>query len=185
MINLNKNMRRVNLLRCFLKCGFQMMILCVLLPACRRKMVVLKSTAGYNFAVATKVKLDSKLREASGIIWDRKRDYFILESDESDKVFMMDKELRNIIGSKSIGPKGDYEDIAIADSIPYLLRSDGTIFKFNADSSREPIGREVAKLELQGTSEFESMYYDPERRALVLICKNCSMDDAENKIDAF
>ena len=188
MINLNKNTRRhilkgILLMR-FLKWSFQIMILLVFLSACRRKMVLLKSPPGFNFSVSEKVKLDLKLREISGIVWDKVRDRFIAEDDGSDQIYMLDKDTKNVVGNYSLGEKGDYEDIAVADTIPYILRSDGTIFKFSSDSLRGPAGVEIAKLELQGFSEFESMYYDPGRKALVIICKNCAMDE-DDKISAF
>jgi uncharacterized protein YjiK len=191
MINLNKNtrrhiLRRILLMR-FLKWSFRIMILFVFLSACRRKMVLLKSPPGFNFSVSEKVKLNLKLREISGIVWDKTRDQFIAEDDESDQVYMLDKDTKNVVGNYSLGEKGDYEDIAVADTIPYILRSDGTIFKFIGDSLKGPAGIagiEIAKLELQGFSEFESMYYDPGRKALVIICKNCAMDE-EDKISAF
>lgn len=188
MINLNKNtrrhiLRRILLMR-FLKRSFQILVLLVFLSDCRRKMVLLKSPPGYNFSVAEKVKLNIKLREISGIVWDRIRDRFIAEDDESDQIYMLDKDTKNIVDNYSLGEKGDYEDIAVADTIPYILRSDGTIFKFVGDSLKGPAGIEIAKLELQGFNEFESMYYDPGRKALVIICKNCSMDK-DDKISAF
>ena len=134
--------------------------------------------------MATKTKLELKLREISGIVWDRKRDEFIAENDESDQIFMLDKDTKGIIENYSLGEKGDYEDIALADTIPYILKSDGSIFKFTRDSLKGFIGKEMDKLELQGSAEFETMYYDPARKALIIMCKNCSADK-EDEVSAF
>jgi uncharacterized protein YjiK len=184
MINLNKNTRRHILLMRFLKWGFQTVILLCFLSACRRKLIMLKSPPGYNFSISEKTKLNLKLREISGIAWDKKRSQFIAEEDEAGQIYSLDKETKNLTGTYTFAEKGDYEDIAIVDTIPYILRSDGAIFKYSSDSSKAPRGIEISKLELQGTSDFESMFYDPERNALVIICKNCSMDN-EDKISAF
>ena len=42
----------------------------------------------------------------------------------------------------------------------------------------------MGKLPLSGTNDFESLYYDASRKALVMICKNCEMDD-DNSVSAF
>jgi len=36
---------------------------------------------------------------------------------------------------------------------------------------------EMGKIGLEGSVDFETMYYDSTRRALILICKNCKVDD--------
>jgi len=184
MINLNKNTRRHILLIRFSNWCLLPLVIFILFSGCRRKMALLKSPPGFNFSIAEKTKLNLKLREISGIIWDKYRDQFIAENDESDQIFMLDKDTKNIVDNYSLGEKGDYEDIAIADTVPYILRSDGAILKFTRDSSKGFTGTEIAKLELQGSSEFESMYYDPGRKALVIICKKCSMDK-DDEISAF
>ncbi len=160
------------------------MILLVLLSACKRKVFMLKSPPGYNFSISEKTKLNLKLREISGIAWDKKRGLFIAQGDETGQFYTLDKETKNIIGTYPFAERGDYEDIAVIDTIPYILRSDGSILKYNNDSSNEPAGIEIGKLELQGATDFESMFYDADRKALVIICKSCAMDD-KDKISAF
>jgi hypothetical protein len=51
------------------------------------------------------------------------------------------------------------------------------ITRIVTDSSgkRHPI--EAGEIELPGTKDFESMYYDTSRRALIILCKNCSSDE--------
>ncbi len=186
MINLNKNIRRRILSAHFLNWGFRIITILVLVSSCKRKMVVLKSPPGYNFSAYESKNLDLDLRQISGIVWDKKREQFIAEQDDVGKIYMLDKESKNIVAPSpyTFAEKGDYEDIALADSIPYILRSDGTIFKYSSNGLKSPSGTEIGKLELQGSNEFESMYYDPGRKALVIICKNCAIDSG-NKVSAF
>lgn len=183
MINLIKNTRRHILLMRFLKWDILLIILLIFLANCRRKVTILQSPPGYNFSILEKTKLNLKLREISGITWDKKRNLFIAEEDEVGRIYTLDKETKNIIDTYTFGERGDYEDIAMVDTIPYILRSDGTIFKYDSDSTNGLPGIEMGKLELEGSSDFESMFYDPDRNALIIICKNCATDD--DKISAF
>ena len=186
MINVikNKNIESKILRTQFLKWGLAIFVCIMLLTGCKRKVIVLKSPPGYNFQGFQSKKLELKLREISGIVWDKKRNQFIAEEDEDGIIYMLDKNSKNITESYQFGEKGDYEDIAMVDTIPYILRSDGTIFKYNSDPSKGPRGIELSKLELPGKNDFESMYYDPSCKALVVICKNCSID-SNNKVSAF
>ncbi|HYM92742.1 MAG TPA: SdiA-regulated domain-containing protein [Chitinophagaceae bacterium] len=185
MINVNKNIRRRILSEQIPAWGLKVAAILILLSACKRKMIVLKSPPGYNFSAPQVTKLDMRLREISGIAWDKKRNLFLAEEDESGKLYVLDRDTKNIIPPTSVfGDKGDYEDIAVVDSIPYILRSDGTIFRINTDVSGGSSGTEVGKIQLPGTNDFESLYYDPDRKALIVICKNCATDEGR-KISAF
>ena len=163
---------------------FSFIIVTIILTACKPKTIHLKSPPGYNFRTADSKPLETKLREISGIAWDRKRDAFIAEEDEEGVIYFLNRETKNIMNSYTFGENGDYEDIALIDTIPYILRSDGAIFKLNGDPVTGFKGTELAKLELSGENEFESMYYDPDRKALVMICKKCAMDEGK-KVSAF
>ena len=151
---------------------------------CHRKTKVLKSPKHYNFSTPFTDKLDLKLMEVSGIAWDTKSNTFLAINDESGKLFFLDKESKLISAEYEFGVKGDYEDVAILNGITYILSSDGTIFKFIKDSTGKIFGPEIGSIGLGGINDFETMYADPARKALVLICKNCKSDDA-NTVSAF
>lgn len=182
MINLNKNNRRMILLAKLPKYLFGLITISILWSACKPKTIVLKSPPGYNFQYHQSKKLESKLNEISGIAWDKKRNLFIAEQDEEGIIYLLDENEKRIMKSYVFGEKGDYEDIAMVDSTAYILRSDGTIFKFNIDSSQR--GVELSKLEIPGQNEFESMFYDEDRKALVMLCKKCAIDN-NSKVSAF
>ncbi|MBK7561703.1 MAG: SdiA-regulated domain-containing protein [Chitinophagaceae bacterium] len=67
--------------------------------------------------------------------------------------------------------------------MPYILRSDGMITKIIKDSAGVR-GVEAGKIGLSGTNDFEAMYADTARKALIIICKNCKMD-AKTAVSAF
>jgi hypothetical protein len=145
---------------------------------------MLKSPPHYNFSVKDEFKLDLKIKEISGIVWDRNNNEFIVNNDESGKLFFLDKESKAIKREIQFGGKGDYEDVALVNGVPYILKSDGVITKILQDSTGKPYGIEAGKLGLPGTNDFETMYYDDTRKALITICKNCSMD-SKSSVSAF
>jgi uncharacterized protein YjiK len=184
MINLNKNSRSRFLFIHFLKIGFISVICFVLITACFRKRLVLKSPPHYDFSAHELSRLDIRLREISGIAWETIKNRFLAINDESGKLFLINNEFKEIDSTYTFGGKGDYEDIAIVNGIPYILRSDGMITRFNQDSTGKVSGTEIGKLNLKGSVDFETLYYDPERKALIMVCKNCGSDD-NNKVSAY
>lgn len=149
----------------------------LVLAGCKQKKIILQSPPHYNFSEVFEHKLDLKLKEISGLAWDTKKDEFIAHYDESGKLFFLDRENKAIKAEYVFGGKGDYEDVALVGDVPYILRSDGVITKFIRDTADKAYGEEVGKLTIAGPNDFEAMYYDSSRKALVVICKNCEMDD--------
>lgn len=144
----------------------------------------IKSPPHYNFSEVFIHKLDIKLKEISGLAWDNKRDEFVTNNDEAGKLFYLDKETKDIKAEYKFGEKGDYEDVALINSIPYVLRSDGMITRIIKDSTGRVYGLEAGKIGLAGANDFEAMYYDQDREALVIICKKCAMDN-KSLVSAF
>ncbi len=161
------------------------LVLIMTITSCRPKIRKLASPPHYSFANAVTYKLDlDKLREISGIAWDSKNNVFLAISDASGKLFYLDENGGLRPEESTFGDNGDYEDVAIFNGVPYILRSDGMITKLIKDSTGRAYGVEVGKISLSGTNDFETMYSDPTRKALVLICKNCKSDD-EGSVSAF
>ena len=150
----------------------------VLTISCKPKKYVYKSPPHYNFSQALPIKLDLKIKEISGVVWDNHRDEFIAHNDEKGIIYYLDKNNGSVVREFQFTPtKGDYEDIAIANDIVYVLRSDGMLFRIVADSAGGQKSFDLGQLELSGKDDFETLYYDAGRRALILICKNCESDD--------
>ena len=146
--------------------------------SCKPKKFVYKSPPHYNFSQALPIKLDLKIKEISGVVWDNHNDEFIAHNDESGTIFYLDKNNGDIVKEFQFSPsKGDYEDIAIANNEIFVLRSDGMLFRIVTDSSGKQKSFDLGKLELSGKDDFETLYYDADKRALILVCKNCSSDD--------
>jgi len=147
----------------------------MIFTACKTRK--LKSPDHYKFSEVATEKLDPRLREISGIAWDPKQNIFYAINDESGKIFILEKTKGLIRNEYVFGDKGDYEDVAIYNGTPYVLRSDGTITKVMLDSAGKVYGLDLGKPALSGKNDFETLYTDPARKALVMICKNCQSDD--------
>jgi uncharacterized protein YjiK len=152
----------------------------VFLFGCKPKKFIYQSPPHYNFAQYVEYKLpDLAIKELSGIVWDNQKDHFVGHNDEKGQIFFLDKGGGKIIGEPYVfsESKGDYEDIAMIGQDIYVLRSDGAIFKISADSAAKRSSTDLGKIELSDKNDFEALYYDAERKALVMICKNCGGDD--------
>jgi|GEM_PF-63482 len=161
------------------------LVLIVVFAGCRPKVRELKSPPHYDFSKVLTIKLpDPKLLEISGIAWDSKNNVFLAINDESDRLFIIDRESMSVKEELQFGDKGDYEDLAILNGITYILRSDGMITKFVRDSVGKSSGLDIGTINLSGTNDFETLYSDASRNALVVICKNCKTD-GENSVSAF
>jgi uncharacterized protein YjiK len=146
--------------------------------SCKPKKYVYKSPPHYNFSQSLPIKLDLHLKEISGVIWDNHKDEFIAHNDEKGTVFYLDKNNGGILREfKFSEEKGDYEDIAMVKGDVFVLRSDGMLFRIVTDSTGNQKSFDLGKIELSGNNDFETLYYDPDRRALIMLCKNCGSDD--------
>lgn len=155
----------------------------ITLTGCKSKKKLIKSPPQYSFGEAQTHKLDLKLKEISGLAWDREVDEFLTHIDEKGVLYVLDKETKAIKKEYRFGGKADYEDIAIFNNEPYILRSDGQVFKIVRNDSAAVL-IEAGKLDIGGTNDFETMYTDTTRNALIIVCKNCDMD-SKKTVSAF
>jgi uncharacterized protein YjiK len=159
----------------------------LVLTGCKQKATVLKSPPHYDFSKPTVGKLDRKILEISGIVWDSKNNEFIAHNDETGTLFYLDRDRWEIKPNGIIrynNELGDYEDIAIANNSTYILRSDGLLQQIVRDSAGKADALGRGSVPLSGDNDFESLYYDESRKALIVLCKNCSTD-SKKMISAF
>ena len=158
--------------------SYSFILLCFFSSCKGPKPKVIKSPPYYGFKDVYVNKLDNRLREISGLAWDRNIDKFYAHYDEAGTLFLLERETKDIMKEYKFAGRGDFEDVAIYDNEPYVLRSDGMIMKVVIDSAAGTAkGIEAGKLGIGGTNDFETMYTDTGRKALILICKNCASDD--------
>ena len=164
---------------------FKALLLVLFVSSCRPKIRKIKSPDHYNFSRNQKFKLDMNIREISGLVWDGKNDTYLAVSDEFGKLYFLTEEKKVILAPPySFAGRGDYEDVAVINGVPYILRSDGQITQLLKDTSGRGYTIKSEKINLPGSNDFETLYYDADRKALIMICKNCGMDD-KNSVSAF
>jgi uncharacterized protein YjiK len=151
----------------------------IFISSCKPKKYVYQSPPHYNFSKPLDFRLDIHLREISGIVWDNQSDQFIAHNDEKGQIYFLDRSAGAIIGEAFVftPEKGDYEDIAVIGKDVYVLRSDGAIYKIGMDSSGKRNSVDLGKIGLSDKNDFETLYYDADKKALVMVCKNCESDD--------
>lgn len=161
-------------------------ILLLFFIGCKPKKFVYKSPPHYNFREPQPLKLDLRIREVSGIIWDTHNNQFIAHNDEKGSLYFLDRGTGAIMGNPYTfnETKGDYEDIAMIGKDIYVLRSDGALYKIVTDSLGNRNTFDLGKIGLATKNDFETLYYDPERKALVMLCKNCESDE-KKAVSAF
>ncbi len=151
----------------------------LLFLSCKQKR--LDSPPHYKFRDVFSFKLDQKLKEISGLAYDGKINMFLAINDEMGKIFYLARDTRAIMEEYDFAPSGDFEDVAMYNGKPYILRSDGYLYRFDKDSlSAKGSGHELGQLPVTGINDFETIYTDADRKALIMICKNCSGDDAKS-----
>lgn len=97
--------------------------------------------------------------------------------DERGTVYIYDLGRQRIQDESRFAPKGDYEGLAIADSSPFVLRSDGKLF-WLSNFGKHP---QVRTYDLQlPARESEALCYDPINKRL-LIAPKTESGDAESK----
>ena len=156
-----------------------------LITSCRHKIRKIKSPEHYNFSKREEFKLELPIREISGITWDARNDVFLAVNDEFGRLYFLTEDKKAILAEPfSFSGPGDYEDVASINGIPYILRSDGRVTQLLKDTSGGGYKIKSEKISLPGSNDFETLYYDPERKALIMICKNCDMDN-QKTVSAF
>jgi len=148
--------------------------------SCKPKKFVYKSPPHYDFSKPFTDKLDLRIKEISGVVWDTHNDYFIAHNDEKPTLYFLDRDTKAIIGEYHFSEeKGDYEDIAMVNKDVYVLRSDGMLYRITTDSAGKRNTFDMGKIGLSNKVDFETLYYDTDRKALIMICKNCATDDKQ------
>ena len=163
-----------------------LMIFVMLATGCKPKKYVYSSPPHYNFSQPFSNKIDLKLQEISGIVWDTRNDEFIAHNDEKGILYYLDRDTKGIKREYTFNQsKGDYEDLAmVKPGDIYILKSNASLYRVVTDSTGKQNSFDIGKLDIGGSVDFESLYYDPNRKALIMLCKNCS-DDEKKAISAY
>ena len=143
----------------------------------------------YNLASkkAASTELAGDLREASGLAASADGRLYC-HNDERGVVYAFDPVKGTIVKKFSVGERTlrqDYEGIAIADSLMFLVTSSGDIIEFKEAPPEQRASVRVYKTELGSAWDVEGLCYDPPSDALLLACKENPIQDRFRYIYAF
>ena len=143
-----------------------------------------KSPKGYVMPRPHKIFLEKKVNEISGLFYLQNENAMLAVADNKQKIYRVTQDGK--VGDyweDEFGPQADYEDIVKVDSTVYVLISDGTI----VEAVRTDSGLNVKNYPFwsEKKNDFETMYYDPSIKSLVILCKYCKESDKETTPAAF
>lgn len=124
------------------------------------------SLPGYPTDTRQTIVLDKELLEISGM-------YYLPDTriaainDEDGKIFLVNSSTGDFTVTK-FGRKRDYEDVVVIDSFYYVLESNGNIHRVPVAMANT---EEEFEFPREKKIEFESLYYDPNIKQLVLVSK--------------
>jgi uncharacterized protein YjiK len=141
---------------------------------------------GYDLNKPREMELGKVLNEISGLDFNEEDSTLLVISDSKEKIFQIslkNKKLKDLTG-KVVPPDSDMEDLVRIDDTAYILSSWGEI-KAVPLNARDTGDIRRYDLGLQGSNDFETLYYDPTAHGLVMICKTCAHEKGQGLRTAF
>lgn len=117
--------------------------------------------------------LPKDLKEISGLAMSSDGRLFC-HNDEKGIIYQLNYKTGTILNKFKLGwltVQRDFEGIAIAENVFYLVTSSGVIYRFKEDGDKKTVAYDVYKTELSVKNNVEGVCYDPETNSLLLACK--------------
>lgn len=113
--------------------------------------------------------LPQELVEVSGLT-SVDSGYVAAIQDEDGIVYMIDITSGVVARTFRFGDEGDYEGIASVDEEPWVLRSDGALFRINTFAGHN-LQVSLVDTDLHSSCDAEGLEYQPDERRLLIACK--------------
>ncbi len=150
---------------------------CVCLSVAGAPAVFSQATAlsHYDLADLTvpQIDLPRELSEVSGLTVTPEG-HLLAHNDEEGIVFQINPGTGAIVKRFSLGNgfvEDDFEDIACAGTMLYMVSSGGTIYEFTEGNDRERKKFKTYKTKLTAKNDVEGLVYDASSNSLLLACK--------------
>ena len=143
------------------------------------------SPSGYDMKNPAKRGLGKVLNEISGIYFSAEDKTLLAIADSKRKIYQLDlrhEKLKDV--AEKFYTQSDFEDLVKLDTTVYVLVSDGTILAVPMhvkDSTRTVVYPFIQNKK----NDFESLYYDPSLKSLVILCKDCEDDEGKRQRSAY
>jgi len=133
------------------------------------------------------MELGKVLNEISGLTWYPENNALLAISDSKEKVFEINLEKRKLkdFTDKVVGPQNDLEDLVKVDSLLFLLSSKGIIYLISDRKKGDTSGTIAYTFNSDRKNDFETLYYDPTARSLIMVCKTCGSDKEDQLHSAY
>ncbi|UOQ74139.1 SdiA-regulated domain-containing protein [Hymenobacter cellulosilyticus] len=131
--------------------------------------VAQSAAAAYEWQQPTATyTLPKELQEVSGIALLSNQRLGCIE-DQTGTIYIYNLTSKSVESTLKFGKKGDYEDLARLPGAWLVLRSDGTLFKYNDDGTTRsyPTG-------LTAANNPEGLAYDATSKTLLIACKGAA-----------
>lgn len=137
------------------------------------------SSIGYDLSRPDQtIPLPAVLREVSGITLINPSSVACVQ-DENGMIFIIDLVKGQMSSYFSFHSKGDYEGIAMADNVFYVLRSDGKLYNVSYDGSAGSL-RKIYSVGIPPLDN-EGLCFDRVYNRLLIVSKNNPGKDSETK----
>jgi len=127
----------------------------------------------YNYKNPKQYKLSAYLKEISGLAATEDGRIFT-HDDERGIVYQLNYKNGKILKRFSIAnkiPDRDFEGIAIADALYYLITSSGDIYEFNETGNGKFSKSKIYRTGLTVSNNIEGLCYDTSTNSLLIACK--------------
>lgn len=114
-------------------------------------------------------ELKDNLREISGLTYYSKNSVLCV-NDEKGVIYKFNHKKKEVTKKYEFGRPGDYEGVEMVDSLVYVLRSDGKIYKVDQLKTKN-INSVKRSTPLNAGNDTEGLGYDPSTNSLLVACK--------------
>ncbi|MEM1054663.1 MAG: SdiA-regulated domain-containing protein [Bacteroidota bacterium] len=135
----------------------------------------LLGTVPYDLAQPdARFALEPRLREISGLAWlDSGR--LVAVQDEDGDLFELDPETGGVLRVTRFYNSGDYEGVALADDVLWVVESDGDLYRYDGTDEAEKIDPGLKR-----SNDVEGLAYDAAQNRLLLALKGDPGNDLED-----
>lgn len=115
-------------------------------------------------------KLPNALEEVSGISI-LNENTLVCVQDEKGIIYFYDTKQEEILKKEKFYKDADYEDLAVVDSLIYVLRSNGNLYKTVTDKIHKDSTQKI-DLDFEKDLDIEGLCYDKDNNRLLIAVKN-------------
>ena len=139
--------------------------------------------ATYSLNDYSKIVLQSKMKEISGLEWVGKTQLLAIE-DESSVIYSLAPDSGKILDEQKFAKNNDIEDIAWVNNVAWVLQSDGTLYEITSPLTKNA---KTTKYDfpIEKKRDLEAMVVSENGDYLYVFCKSCKWDNGTEEASVF